>query len=191
MNLGKSDSSVFSQWFNGDISMRSMILHTVGCIFIGTPNALNMPNDFYYIEGDRNIPHPNEYKWGRQRELLYVDTFRRILTEKLGKWCLAIALAVFLSGLMLQGLATGVKAVYHQGEKTLNRVFSKEPAIQPVSEMTLSMASTRLQEIKFEYAQLNTPPVGEQEQAKILALKREAGEILRKFPNLNYIVQGQ
>jgi hypothetical protein len=191
MDLGKFDSSVFSQWLNGDISMRSMILHAVGCIFIGTPDALNMPNDFYYIEGDRNIPHPNEYKWERQRELLYVDTFRRILTEKLGKWCLAIALAIFLSGLILQGLATGVKTLYNQGEQTFNRILSKEPAIQQVSEMTLSMASKRLQEIKFEYAQINTSPVGEREQKKILALKREATEILSKFPNLNYIVQEQ
>lgn len=191
MNENQAEPSALTQWIGGAISLRSMILHSVGCLFIGTPEALNMPGDFYYIEGDRNIPHPNEYVWERQRELLFVDTFRRNLTEKLGKWCLALAMAVFLSGLMVQGLTSGVKAAYHQGEKAYNHMFKKEPVVPPIGEMTQEGATSRLQEIMLEYKQLTGPAAGAPDPVKIAALKQEAGEILKKFPGLEYILRGQ
>lgn len=190
MDLNQTEQSALAQWFKGDISLRSLILHSVGCVFIGTPDGLNMPSDFYFIEGDRHIPHPNAYEWGRQRELLFVDTFRRILTEKLAKWCLAIAMSVFLGGLMVQGLATGVKAAYHQGERAYDRVFRKGATAPLVSEMTSESAANRLHEIRSEYMELNKPPIGDSEKSRIQALEKEAKEILMKYPSLSSIVQG-
>lgn len=190
MDLNQTEQSALAQWFNGDISLRSLILHSVGCVFIGTPDGLDMPNDFYFIEGDRHIPHPNDYEWGRQRDLLFVDTFRRILTEKLAKWCLAIAMAVFLGGLMVQGLATGVKAAYHQGERAYDRVFKKGSTAPSVSEMTSETAADRLREIRGEYMELNKPPIGEAERNRMQVLDREAKEILAKYPSLISILRG-
>lgn len=178
-------------WFKGDISLRSLILHTIGCLFVGTPDGIDMPADFYFIEGDRYIPHPNDYSWERQRELLFVDTFRRSLSEKLAKWCLGIALVAFTAGLAGQGLATGVRAAYHKGESTYSRMFKKEGDRQPVSEMSEDAAAQRLRELRNEFLEINKLPASMVDRRKVERIDREAKEIIAKYPSLISVLQGE
>lgn len=88
---------------NLKISLKSRLLHALGCACIGTPESLNMPPDFYYLEGDRKFPAPGALTWTEKRRRLYVDHFRRNLMQRTAVYASAAALAVALAGAAVNG----------------------------------------------------------------------------------------
>jgi hypothetical protein len=91
------------------VSLRSRVLHYLGCLFIGTPASMHMPHDFYYIEADRDFPAPGELDWKSQRQRIFVDGFRRALTQKVAVYTCVGALAISVVGLLLNGGVLGMK----------------------------------------------------------------------------------
>lgn len=176
------DKASYAAWRRGDISLRSLVLHSVGCTLIGTPAALDMPPDFYYISGDRNVPHPNDYDWDQQRALLYVDTFRRELTNRVAKWCLALSAALFVACLLLQGVASGVSTLYNKAGDAFSSATRKSP-----DTMSRDEASERLRELKAEFAEMERQPAPDIE--RLRTIQEEAQTLLRRYPDLQHIVR--
>lgn len=191
MEKENSSTNIFKMWLNSEVSLRTLILHSVGCIFIGSPDDLSMPADFYFIEGDRDIPHPNEYSWNKQRDLLYVDTFRRKLTEKIAKWCVVIALVFFTGGLVMQGVASGVKYAAQQVEKGYRYITKQIKGTSKPSEMSKEDAAQRLRELKSEYLEKSKENPDQDTAKKLSALDAEAKEIVQKYPDLRSILTSQ
>lgn len=191
MEKENSSTNVFKMWLSGEVSLRTLILHSVGSLFIGTPDELSMPADFYFIEGDRDIPHPNDYSWHKQRDLLYVDNFRRKLTEKLAKWCVVIALVFFTGGLVIQGVASGVKYAAHQVEKGYKYIFKQDKATPKASEMSKEDAAQRLRDLKKEYFEKSKETADQDTAKKLADIDAEAKEIVQKYPDLRSILTGQ
>lgn len=91
------------------ISLRSRILHTLGCLLIGTPSSMGMPDDFYFIEADREFPKPDALTWNEKRKRIYTDGFRRALTQKTALYACLAALVFSIAGYALNGGVRGVK----------------------------------------------------------------------------------
>ena len=176
------DKAGYAAWRNGEISIRSLILHSAGCLLIGTPDSLEMPQDFYYISGDRVIPHPNDYSWDQQRSMLYVDTFRRELTRRVANWCMGIALLLFVACLVLQGVTSGVKTAYRKADSALGSMFHKDPAT-----MSRADAEVRLRELKGEFNELRQQPAPDVE--RVRKIQQEAETLVRLHPDLQYVLQ--
>jgi hypothetical protein len=91
------------------ISLRSRALHFLGSLLVGTPASLDMPADFYYIEADREFPAPGQLDWDAQRRRIYVDGFRRALTQRVAFYACVAALVLSIGGALLNGGARGAK----------------------------------------------------------------------------------
>jgi len=64
----------------------SRLHHYLGCWFVGTPQELNVPDDFWFDDDCRTPPKPNDYdRPGVVDQLLEVETFRRSLRWKLAR----------------------------------------------------------------------------------------------------------
>lgn len=76
-------------------SLTSKALHRLGCFFIGTPESMRMPPDFYFEKGDRQVPTvPEMQQFVTQRNRLMVDAVRRGLLVRLGILTSVAAVAV-------------------------------------------------------------------------------------------------
>jgi hypothetical protein len=87
----------------------------MGCLFIGTPQSMRMPPDFYFEKGDRKPPLEGEiYMHPVQRDRVAVDSFRRLLTQRVA-WLSAIAsLAICFAGYSVLGTGSWVKRQFNQ-----------------------------------------------------------------------------
>ena len=92
------------------VSLRSRLLHGLGCLFIGTPSSLGMPEDFYYIEADREFPTPGSLSWVQKRKRIYTDHFRRALTHKVALYACAVAVVFSVAGYAVNGGVRGAKS---------------------------------------------------------------------------------
>lgn len=186
--MSDDQKSLFSRVWSRELACSSAVLHVVGCATIGTPESLDMPPDFYFIEGDRTVPHPNEYTWDTQRNLLYVDTFRRELTRRLAGISLWFCLLVFVLGLVGQGLSYGTQAIYAKGEQIVNRLIRSGPV--PVAEMSQDEAKERLVYLRQQYKILLSKPMNPESTQQSTEMVKEANEILEKFPSLRFAREG-
>lgn len=83
-------------------SLTSKALHRLGCFFIGTPESMRMPPDFYVEKGDRQVPTVGEMQqFVTQRNRLMVDAVRRGLLVRLGILTSVAAVAGALALLLL------------------------------------------------------------------------------------------
>lgn len=178
------DKAGYTAWRNGEISLRSLILHSAGSILIGTADSLEMPQDFYYISGDRVIPHPNDYSWDQQRSMLYVDTFRRELTHCVAGWCMGIALLLFIACLVMQGVTSGVKTAYNKADSALGSMFHQDPA-----SLSRADAESRLRELKAEFIEMKQQPAPDA--TRVRKIEQEAETLVRLHPDLQYVLRGQ
>lgn len=85
-------------------TLRSRILNWLGCTLIGTPSALKMPEDYYWVEADRLVPAPSTYTIEDARNYFYVDGFRRIQRHRTALWAAALILAAQLLFSVLIGV---------------------------------------------------------------------------------------
>lgn len=91
-------------------SPTSKILHRLGCLLVGTPESMRMPPDFYFEKGDRKKPLEGEISLHPvQRDRVAVDSFRRLLTQRVA-WLSAFAsLAICCAGYSVLGTASWAK----------------------------------------------------------------------------------
>jgi len=81
-------------------TLKSEIYHQLGCLFLGRPESLGMPFDFYYIAEDREMPHSADYDFEAIRRNIYVNTFRRNLIEALALRFSFLMVCVFMVGMV-------------------------------------------------------------------------------------------
>lgn len=85
----------------------SRLHHFIGCWFVGSPQELNVPEDFWYDDDCRTPPQPADYdRSGVAGELLEVETFRRSLRWKLARVA-PIFFFIACSGVWLTSLTLG------------------------------------------------------------------------------------
>ena len=89
-------------------SLTSKVLHRLGCFFIGTPESMRMPPDFYFEKGDRQVPTVAEMQqFVTQRNRLMVDAVRRGLLVRLGILTSVATVAIAL------GLLAVLNPIFH------------------------------------------------------------------------------
>lgn len=184
-------SSEFSlaSWWRGGISLRSYVLHTVGCIFVGTPQALDMPPDFYFMQGDRNVPHPNDYTWERQRELLYVDIVRRRVLGRVANFSMIVAILLLAASMLLHGLTTGVASVassiWHSSPFGHRKMDASE-----IGKMSDEDAADHLKDLVKELQELQAGPRTRETQSRMREIDAEVRQIMMTHPNVK-VPQGE
>jgi hypothetical protein len=84
------------------LSLTSKALHLLGSFFIGTPESLHMPADFYFEKGDRQLPTVQEMQqFVTQRNRLTVDAVRRGLLVRMGILTSVASVSVALAILLI------------------------------------------------------------------------------------------
>lgn len=97
---------------NSDNSLQSRVLHWLGCVFIGQPEALGMPTDFYFARQDRHLPTPAEGdSWQKMRFRVYVDRVRVAMIRRFCKIILALNLAVFFAAVLICFIVGGFNVI--------------------------------------------------------------------------------
>ena len=94
-------------------SFSSALLHRLGCLVIGTPASLSMPDDFYSVQGDRSEPVQGISTFKGQRFALTVDAFRRRLTMRVAVLAAVASLAAVLAIQLLAGGVHGTANLFH------------------------------------------------------------------------------
>lgn len=85
-------------------SLTSKALNFLGRFFIGTPESMHMPPDFFYEKGDRAVPTVIEMQqFKTQRARLTVDALRRGLFLRMGVFTTIATLGLVLGSLFLAG----------------------------------------------------------------------------------------
>lgn len=85
-------------------SLTSKALNFLGGFFIGSPESMHMPSDFFYEKGDRGVPTVVEMQqFKTQRARLTVDAVRRGLLLRVGVFTTIAALALSIGSLFVTG----------------------------------------------------------------------------------------
>jgi hypothetical protein len=105
-----------------NISIESRLLTWLGSVFIGKPSALGVPENFYWVPGERRV---DEIAYDNPivvRKLIEVDAFRRRLFVKVGYVSAALAAAICVAGVfVLHGLNAVTSEVRVAAQQDANR----------------------------------------------------------------------
>lgn len=137
------------------ISLTSKVLHRLGSLFIGTPESLGMPADFYTDVGDREQPLQNDI---RKREVmgakLLTNVFRLAQTYRVGPVISALCFIVIfgLSAVSVQVTkwGTSIKTAYTAHE---TKVAQQEQtaAIQALGDVNAANCAAQADAIQALY----------------------------------------
>jgi hypothetical protein len=103
-------------------SLTSKALNLLGSFFIGTPESLKMPPDFFAEKGDRAVPTVSGMQqFKTQRDRLTIDAVRRGLFLRVGVLTTIASLALAMGSLFIVGTVAA-------GHREFNKLTASDTA---------------------------------------------------------------